>query len=259
VKCLAHFVMLKGSVTVRRASGSFPIMSAVFLTTVFTLSPTARSLTAAEPLRKAAFRVCLDPGHPSENNDGRELLNGVREVEINWAVTQALRKLLEEKGYAVVLTKSSLDEYVTNKRRAEIANETAADLMLRLHADSEGPSGFTVFCPHKQGLTNGVRGPSPTVIEASGRTAKVFHGAFVSELREQLKDNGIKGDEQTFIGGKQGALTGSIYSAVPVLLIEMCNLAKPADAQWISEPANQRAFAKALLAGVTAVADSKAP
>jgi N-acetylmuramoyl-L-alanine amidase len=72
-----------------------------------------------------------------------------------------------------------------------------------------------------------------------------------------LKDNGIKGDEQTLIGGKQGALTGSISSTVAVLLIEMCNLAKPADAKWIREPANQQAFARALLAGVTAVADSK--
>jgi len=157
-----------------------------------------------------------------------------------------------------VLTKSSLTEYVTNKRRAEIANEPPADLMLRLHADSEGPSGFTFFYPRKQGQTKGVRGPSPAVIEASARVAKVFHSAFASELRQQLKDNGIKGDEQTFIGGRQGALTGSIYSAVPVLLVEMCNLAKPVDAKWISEPANQQAFAKALLAGARAVADSKA-
>jgi hypothetical protein len=37
----------------------------------------------------------------------------------------------------------------------------------------------------------------------------------------------------------------------------MCNLARPADARWIREPANQQAFAKALLAGVTAVADSR--
>jgi N-acetylmuramoyl-L-alanine amidase len=227
------------------------------LVPIFALSLVASAPPAAEPRPKAPFRICLDPGHPSENNDRRELLNGVREVEVNWAVAQALKKLLEEKGYGVVLTKSSLDEYVTNKRRAEIANEAAADLMLRLHADSEGPSGFTLFCPRKQGQIKGISGPSPAVIEASGLAAKVFHGAFVSELREQLKNNGIKGDEQTLTGGKQDALTGSIYSTVPVLLIEMCNLAKPTDARWIREPANQQAFAKALLAGVTAVAGSK--
>lgn len=213
--------------------------------------------TASERSARSPFRVCIDPGHPSENNDGRELLNGVREVEINWAVAQALRKLLEEQGYAVVLTKSSLGEYVTNRRRAEVANEAGADLMLRLHADSEGPSGFTIYYPRKQGQVKGMKGPSPEMIEASGRAAKAFHTALASGLREHLKDNGVKGDEQTFIGGKQGALTGSIYSRVPALLVEMANLAKPDDAKWISQAENQQTFAEALLAGVAAVAELK--
>lgn len=232
------------------------IRAAVVLAIGLTLAPAARPLTAAEPQGKALFRVCIDPGHPSENSDGRELLNGLREVEVVWAVAQQLQKLLEENGYAVVLTKTSLGELVTNKRRAEIANEAAADLMLRLHADSEGPSGFTIYHPRKRGKTKGFEGPSPAVIEASGRVAKAFHRAVAAELGGQLKDNGVKGDEQTFIGGKQGALTGSIYSEVPALLVEICNLAKPQDAKWITEPANQRALARALLAGVTAVANS---
>jgi N-acetylmuramoyl-L-alanine amidase len=215
----------------------------------------SQRLGAVEP-RAPKFRVCIDPGHPSENNDGRELLNGLREVEINWAVAQALQTLLEENGYAVVLTKHSLGEYVTNKRRAEIANEAKVDLMLRLHADSDGPNGFTIYYPRRQGEVNGVKGPSPAMIEASGRAAQLFHSAAARELRQQLKDNGIKGDEQTFIGGKQGALTGSIYSKVPTLLIEMANLAKADDAKWIGQPENQQTLARALLAGVIAVAEA---
>lgn len=214
------------------------------------------SANAAEPVPKSPFRVCIDPGHPSENNDGRELLNGVREVEINWAVAQILRRLLEQRGYEVVLTKSSLGEYVTNKQRAEIANKSGADLMLRLHADSEGPGGFTIYYPRKQGEAKGVKGPSPAVVEASARAAKPFHAALAAQLRQQLRDNGIKGDEQTFIGGKQGALTGSIHSEVPALLVEMANLAKQEDAKWIRDTANQEILARALLAGVAAVADA---
>lgn len=218
----------------------------------------SQSTDANEAGTKNGFRVCIDPGHPSENSDGRELLNGVREVEVNWAVAQALQKLLEQNGYSVVLTKSSVDQMVSNKRRAEIANEAGADLMLRLHADSEGPSGFTIYHPRKQGKVRGVKGPSPAMIEASAGAAKAFHRGLSAELREHLKDNGIRGDEQTFIGGKQGALTGSIYSEVPALLIEMVNLSKPADAKWIAEPENQEIFAKALLAGVAAVAQTAA-
>lgn len=216
------------------------------------------SSRAAESRAKTSFRVCIDPGHPSENNDGRELLNGLREVDVNWSVAQALRTLLEEKGYPVVITKSSPQEFVTNKRRAEIANEASADLMLRLHADSEGSSGYTIYFPRRQGTAKGATGPSPVMIEASARAAKAFHGGFKAELGDKLKDNGIRGDEQTFIGAKQGALTGSIHSKVPTILVEMVNLAKPADAKWIKEPANQKVFARALLDGVAAVANAAA-
>lgn len=227
---------------------------ALFLTVV--AAPTFSR--AAGPRAQTSFRVCIDPGHPSENNDGRELLNGLREVDVNWAVAQALRSLLEEKGYAVLLTKSSLQESVTNKRRAEIANEASADLMLRLHADSEGPSGYTIYFPRREGTVRGVTGPLPAMIEASDRAATAFHRGLKAELGDKLKDNGIRGDEQTFIGGKQGALTGSIHSKVPTILVEMVNLAKPTDANWIKEPANQKIFAQGLLAGVAAVAKSSA-
>ncbi len=96
------------------------------------------------------------------------------------------------------------------------------------------------------------------MIEASERAATAFHRGLKEELGERLKDHGIRGDEQTVIGGKQGALTGSIYSKVPALLVEMVNLAKPADAKWIQEPANQKLFAQGLLAGIAAVAGSAA-
>ena len=211
---------------------------------------------AADAPAKGAFRVCIDPGHPSENNDGRKLLNGVREVEVVWAVALELQKLLEQSGYGVVMTKSALDEYVTNKRRAEIANEARADPMLRLHADSAGPSGFTIYHPRKPGRVHGFTGPSPAVIKASGQAAKALHSAMAAELQRHLQDNGVKGDEQTYIGAQQGALSGSIYSEVPAVLIEMVNLAKAADAKWIRDPANQQIFARALLAGVTAVAET---
>ncbi len=237
----------------------FSRSSAIVWALLLSMLSAPASAHAADRPAKSGFRVCIDPGHPSENNDGRELLNGLREVEVNWAVAQALRALLEENGYAVVLTKSSLLESVTNRRRAEIANEASADLMVRLHADSEGPSGFTIYYPRRQGTVKGVTGPSPAMIEASGRAAKAFHRGLKVKLGDTLQDNGIRGDEQTFIGEKQGALTGSIHSKVPTVLVEMVNLTKPADAAWIKQPTNQKIFAQGLLAGIAAVANSAAP
>jgi N-acetylmuramoyl-L-alanine amidase len=214
----------------------------------------ASEASAAPSPSHAAFRVCIDPGHPSEKNDGNELLNGVREVDVNWEVAQRLKKLLEDKGFVVTMTKSSVRKYVTNRERAFIANKARVDLMLRLHADSAGPSGFTLYYPRRQGEAQGHKGPPATVIQTSETVAKIFHPAFAEALRSELKDNGIRGDEQTEIGSKQGALTGSIFSAVPTLLVEMVNLAKREDARWISQPEKQQLMAQALLGGVVVVA-----
>ena len=112
------------------------------------------------------FRVCIDPGHPSENNDGGELTNGLREVTVNWEVALLLRRELESDGFTVVMTKESESEFVTNKDRAEIANRAQADLLLRLHADAGKATGFTVYYPRKQGTVRGVTGP------ARGRSPK---------------------------------------------------------------------------------------
>src|SRR5882762_8418685 len=79
------------------------------------------------------FCVCIDPGHPSENNDGGAVTQGLREVTVNWQVAQLLQRELKDARITVVMTKKSEGEFVTNKDRATIANENHADLFLRLH------------------------------------------------------------------------------------------------------------------------------
>ena len=206
-----------------------------------------------QPQPNHRFCVCIDPGHPSEKNDGLEVTNGLREVSVNWQVALLLRRELEKDDISVVMTKSREDEFVTNEKRAAIANEKQADLLLRLHADAGSSSGFTVYYPRKQGRVRGVSGPAQDVLQRSGVAAKLFHGAFAEALRGKLKDNGLRGDEETMIGAKQGALTGSIFSEVPTVLVEMVFLTNQKDAEWIKESSNQIAMAKALADGVRAV------
>lgn len=205
------------------------------------------------------FLVCIDPGHPSENNDGGELTNGLREVSVNWEVGRLLRQELEGNGIKVVMTKARESEFVTNKDRAEIANRAQADLLLRLHADAGKSSGFTVYYPRKQGRARGALGPSAEVLRSSSAAAALFHRAFAAGLHGRLKDNGLRGDEETLIGARQGALTGSIFSQVPTILVEMVFLTNPADADWIKEQSNKAAMVKALVAGVRAVSEGARP
>ncbi|MFX8945915.1 N-acetylmuramoyl-L-alanine amidase, partial [Acinetobacter baumannii] len=67
----------------------------------------------------------------------------------------------------VVMTKSSLREKVTNRRRAEIANDAHADLCLRVHADSGGRSGFATYDPDRAATVQGTTGPSQDVLDRS--------------------------------------------------------------------------------------------
>jgi N-acetylmuramoyl-L-alanine amidase len=67
-----------------------------------------------------------------------------------------------------------------------------------------------------------------------------------------LKDRGLHADTATRVGGTQGALTGSIYSHVPVVLIEMCVLTNPRDEAFIASQSGQDRMAQGLADGVSA-------
>ena len=214
------------------------------------ISP-AHAQTVAMPLR--GFIVCLDPGHTSETSEGTESRDGkLTERHVNWVVAERLTKLLLAEGATVVLTKITENEVVTNRRRAEIANTAHADLFLRLHCDSGEQQGIATYYPDRQGKRFGVTGPSQIVITASRHAAELFHPAVAAALRGELSDAGIKGDSKTGIGSKQGALTGSIFSKVPALTVEMCVLTNTHDYRFIRTSAGQEAMAHALLAGVEA-------
>jgi len=220
-----------------------------------------RSFFATFLLALAVFArsqtICIDPGHPSENGVGTRGRH-ISEVRAAWLVGLKLKRVLSEDGYTVVLTKSSEMQVVTNKRRAEIANEAHAALMIRLHCDAGSRSGFATYYPSEKGEVKGVVGPSDEVIARSRAAARVFHPAVIKALNRAVGDRGLHTDSATMIGGRQrGALTGSIYSQLPVILVEMAVLQNESDDKFISTDAGQKAMAKAIAAGIEAAVPRK--
>ncbi len=220
--------------------------------TTTTSSATAGTPTPALPsVTTTGNVVCIDPGHPSEVSSAETEQNGVTEVAMNWEVALRLKALLEAKGITVVMTKNSLMEKVTNKRRAEIANDAGAAILLRLHCDTGNNHGYTIYAPNRQGTAQGKTGPSQAIIDTSQKAAEVLHTGINTVLSGSvLRDNGVKGDSATSIGSKQGALTGSIFSTVPAVTVEMCFLSNADDAQFISSETGQNKMADALARGV---------
>lgn len=195
--------------------------------------------------------IVIDPGHPSENGVGARG-HGVAEVTAAWEVAVRLRDELRTAGYDVRMTKSAERQVVRNVTRAQIANDAGAALMVRLHCDVGNGTGFAVYYPDRQGTAHGRTGPSREVMERSRAAALALDSALAAELSPgYLHDGGVLGDSRTFIGSRQGALTGSIFSRVPVVTVEMAVLTDARDARFISSPDGQRRMAHALAAGIT--------
>lgn len=196
--------------------------------------------------------ICIDPGHVSEVGAGTRGRK-TTELKVVWEVAVKLQDRLTAQGYRVVMTKKSLEERVTNTQRAQIANTSKASLFLRLHCDAVGGSGFAVYYPDRQGKAkDGSVGPSASVLSASKPIAQSLHRSLAQGLKGSLADRGLFTDRATLIGGKQGALTGSIFSKVPVVLVEMAVLTNPKDEEFIAGTAGQKLFVSSLEAGIDA-------
>ncbi len=200
--------------------------------------------------------VCIDPGHPSEvgrGTQGRKLT----EIEVAWSVANLLKSDLELQGVRVVMTKHTQEQFVSNRARAAVANKAGADLMVRLHCDAANGSGFTTYFPDQVGHSQGFAGPSASLLSREPKIAQAFQHRLASELRGFLRDNGLKGDEDTAVGRKQGALTGSIFSQVPVVLVEMVVLTNRSDEEKVETRQGRNRLAHALAAATMAALESE--
>ncbi len=214
---------------------------------VFAFGAAIVTSMAAQPV------VVIDPGHPAGPRDPGTKGKKVSEVQVNFRVANMLALKLEQQGIKVIVTKPDVRLLLTNKRRAEIANWAKADLYIRLHCDQTTGSGYSIVFPGAPGVAaDGAKGPSQHVINASSAAAKKFHAAMAASIQTLLVDNGIKTDAQTPVGEKQGALTGSIYSQVPTLLVNLVVLSNSHDEAWISSYKNVPKLVEALDKGVLA-------
>jgi N-acetylmuramoyl-L-alanine amidase len=200
-----------------------------------------------------AQTVCIDPGHPSEVGLGTRGKK-ITEVAFAWEIAKRTKKRLEAAGIKVVLTKDSELQMVPNRTRAETANKAKADLMVRLHCDASTESGYAVYYPAQVGTAaNGTKGPAVDILKRSEEAAQIFYQTYTKALNGKLQSNGLRTDKQTAVGARQGALTGSIFSQVPVLLVEMLVLTNPSDESFAASDVGKEILSKALTQAVLAV------
>lgn len=95
--------------------------------------PRASSLVAVR-------RIVIDPGHGGKDH-GATGPGRVREKDVNLAISKRLAKSLRKRlGVEVVLTRSK-DQFISLRRRTQIANKSGADLFISVHANANRNKG----------------------------------------------------------------------------------------------------------------------
>ncbi|HVR13455.1 MAG TPA: N-acetylmuramoyl-L-alanine amidase, partial [Gaiellaceae bacterium] len=164
------------------------------------------------------------------------VVSGLREADLNLAVSLRLRELLERAGIEVVMTRArTAGTSIGNVARARIANRARARLFLRVHADgSTDPSvrgTHTLYPAYHRGWTD-------DVYAQSRRAAGLVQRALRSSLG--FPDRGLQ---------ERSDFTGFNWANVPVILVEMGFMTNPTEDRLLSTNAYQRRAAVGLCRG----------
>lgn len=95
----------------------------------------SRAAEEAEEAKKKEFeglQILLDAGHGG--NDGGTFEGDVLEKDVTLAVVLKMRKLLEEHGVTVVLTRD-YDDFMYLDERVQVANSNPSDLFVSIHCN----------------------------------------------------------------------------------------------------------------------------
>ncbi|MDD5448576.1 MAG: N-acetylmuramoyl-L-alanine amidase [Actinomycetota bacterium] len=171
----------------------------------------------------SGIRICLDPGHssgqpssdidPQTGLDVRDSAGAPGEREAVWELAVKTKGLLEQAGYVVVLTKNGPDEYSSFRKRADIGNSCA--IMVRLHYDE---NMHAILYPPARGYKkhgSNIVYVDPNVAASSKKLAE----AMLPSLKK-VGVTKISPDTSGTSNNTGPALTGSVLSLVPVVLIE---------------------------------------
>lgn len=165
-------------------------------------------------------------------------VTGLAEYELNLRVALALRDVLVEKGYTVVMVRETNEVKISNAERAMLANLAGADVNLRIHAN----------------------GDEDTSVKGAMSVCQTPQNPYNAEIYEQCR---LLSDEvlQAFCQGtgisqrsvwETDTMTGTNWASVPTTILEMGFMTNAEDEAIMADAGFAAKAAVAIAAGIEA-------
>ncbi|WP_343209215.1 N-acetylmuramoyl-L-alanine amidase [Anaerolentibacter hominis] len=199
--------------------------------------------------------IGIDAGHQSKGNSKLEAVgpgakskkakvaggtagvySRVPEYELTLEIALEVKEELLDRGYDVVLTRFKNNVDISNKERAELINDSGADICIRLHADgasSSSAKGASALYPSTK---------NKYVSELSKESMKLGKSVLDAYCDETGRRNrGLVARDD---------LTGTNWSKVPVIVLEMGFMTNKSDDTYMQTEKGQKAMVKGIADGI---------
>lgn len=201
--------------------------------------------------------VAIDAGHQAKANTSKEpigpssttmkakmpegavgTVSGVHEYEVTLNVAKKLETELINRGYHVVMIRTSHDVNMSSAERSAAANKSGADILIRLHAGSMDNSG--------------IYGALATCMTAQNPYNANLHDKSYN-LSKKIVDT-VCGTTGTKNRGVQETDSSSDinWCEIPVCVLEMGFLSNPDEDTWLQDDGYQGKIASGIAGAVDA-------